>query len=131
MRTLATTAFLLVVSCCFAQSQMELNQNADKDFKKADKELNQVYQQILKEYSQQTDFIKSLKASQKIWVQFRDAEMLVKYPKNQQPNYGSVLPMCWSMYKEQLARDRIKTLRVWLDGIEEGDVCTGTVKIRQ
>lgn len=130
-RFFVTTGCMLVMAICTAQSQAELNQNAGNDFKQADKELNQVYQQVLKEYGKQVDFIKSLKASQKIWIQFRDAEMLAKYPKSQQKNYGSVFPLCWSSYKAQLTRERTKTLRVWLDGIEEGDTCSGSVKIKQ
>ena len=32
-------------------------------------------------------------------------------------------------YLDELTKSRIKTLKVWLDGIEEGDVCSGSVKI--
>jgi hypothetical protein len=42
--------------------------------------------------------------------------------------YGSVHPMCVAMYLTQLTEERIKILRIWLDGIEEGDVCCGSVK---
>lgn len=64
-RFFVTIGCMLVMAICAAQSQAELNQNAGNDFKQADKELNQVYQQVLKEYGKQTDFIKSLKASRR------------------------------------------------------------------
>ncbi len=79
----------------------------------------------------QTDFLKSLKTSQQLWIKFRDAEMLVKYPKSKQADYGTVFPMCWSAYKAALTHERTKTLQVWLDGIEEGDTCSGSVKSKQ
>jgi uncharacterized protein YecT (DUF1311 family) len=126
-----STILLFFFSISFAQSQADMNKGSGDDFKQADKELNQVYQKILQEYKGQADFLKSLKTSQQVWVKFRDAEMLVKYPKNRQADYGSVFPMCWSAYKAELTRQRTKTLQVWLDGIEEGDTCSGSVKKKQ
>ena len=114
---------------CFAQTQLEMNQKAHKDFQKADKELNSVYQKILQEYKSDTAFIKNFKKTQKIWVQLRDAEMKAKYPDRKE-GYGSVEPMCWSMYLKELTEERTKDLRIWLDGIEEGDVCSGSVKTK-
>ena len=34
--------------------------------------------------------------------------------------------MCQSGEYEQLTRDRIRQLKVWIDGVEEGDVCAGS-----
>jgi len=113
----------------FAQTQSDLNKQANQKFLKADKELNEVYNKILKEYKDDTVFIKNQKKSQKIWIQLRDDEMKTKFPKREIGYYGSVLPMCWSMYKEELTRDRIKKLKEWLTGTKEGDVCAGEVKI--
>src|SRR5689334_21562117 len=93
-----STIFCLTISYCFTQTQAELNENAYKTSQKADKELNSVYQKILKKYKPDTTFIKNLKTAQKIWVQFRDAEMKTKYPDREDGYYGSVQPMCWSMY---------------------------------
>lgn len=122
--------FFLLQNLSFAQTQLELNQEADKNFKKADKELNLVYQKILVEYKSDTEFIKNLKASQKIWIQFRDAEMKMKFPNREEGYYGSIHPLCWSNYLEHLTRERIKTLKIWINGIEEGDLCSGTIKTK-
>jgi hypothetical protein len=52
----------------------------------------------------------------------------MKFP-NYGPNwYGSIQPMCESGYLEKLTRERIKTLKEWLFGEEEGDACIGIVK---
>jgi hypothetical protein len=56
--------------------------------------------------------------------------MKVKFPDREAGSYGSVHPMCWSLYKEELTRERLNVLKTWLDGTEEGDVCSGTVKIK-
>lgn len=122
---------LLTFSHSFCQSQLEMNEAEDKKYQKADKELNGIYQKILKEYKQDTAFIRNLKASQKLWIQFRDAEMKVKYPDRPEGYYGSVQPMCWSIYITKLTQERIKTLKLWLNGIEEGDVCCGSVKLKE
>jgi uncharacterized protein YecT (DUF1311 family) len=120
---------LIFCSSLFAQTQSDLNKQANQGFLKADKELNEVYNNILKEYKNDTVFIKSLKKSQKIWIQLRDAEMETKFPKRETGSYGSVLPMCWSIYKEGLTIERITILKGWLIGTEEGNVCAGSVKI--
>lgn len=109
-----------------AQSQTAMNMKAGSDYQKADKELNLVYQKILKEYAAQPLFIRKLKVAQRLWVQLRDAELAAKYPES--GSYGSAGPMCESIYLETLTRERTKFLRVWLTGIPEGDVCTGSVK---
>ena len=130
-------ALLLVVLfsfCCFAtyaQTQMDMNESAGKDFEKADKELNRIYQQILKNNADDTAFINNLKIAQRIWIQFRDAEMKMKYPDRPDGYYGSVFPMCWELYLTQLTDERIKTLKEWIIGEEEGDVCGGTVPVKQ
>lgn len=112
----------------FAQTQTAMNFTAAANFKKADLALNAVYHKIFSEYRSDTSFLKNLKISQNIWVKFRDAEMLVRYPGS--GDYGSVQPMCWAMYKTELTESRTKALQLWLSGIEEGDVCAGTVKTK-
>jgi uncharacterized protein YecT (DUF1311 family) len=122
------TLTLIVVAgySVHAQSQAAMNMEAGSGYQKADKELNLVYQKILKEYAAQPTFIKKLKVAQRLWVQLRDAELAAKYPNG--GSYGSVEPMCESLYLESLTRERTKFLRVWLTGIPEGDVCSGSVK---
>jgi uncharacterized protein YecT (DUF1311 family) len=120
----------LIYSTGFAQTQTEMNKEENNSYVNADKELNEVYQKILSEYRSDTMFIKNLKASQRIWITFRDAELKMMYPDRESGYYGSIHPMCISSYLEQLTRERIKTLKVWLEGIEEDDACNGSVKIK-
>ena len=126
------SCILLILICkyAFSQSQSEMNMTEQKNFLQADKELNQVYQTILKEYKTDAAFAKSLKASQRLWIQFRDAELSMMYPDRETGYYGSIHPMCLSVYKTELTNERIKKLRVWLVGREEGNSCSSSIKIK-
>ena len=86
----------------FSQTQLETDEVAYNNYYKADRELNIIYQQILKEYKSDAEFIKNLKKAQKIWITFRDAEMLAKFPKREPGYYGSIQPTCWSNYLQEL-----------------------------
>ena len=87
-KCLSFFGLIFCFSSLFAQTQSDLNKNANQGFLKADKELNEVYNKILKEYKNDTVFIKSLKKSQKIWIQLRDAEMEMKFPERETRSYG-------------------------------------------
>jgi uncharacterized protein YecT (DUF1311 family) len=78
-----------------------------------------------------TAFIRNLKASQRLWVQFRDAEVKMMYPDREPGYYGSIHPMCWSIYKTELTSERVKKLRQWLSGQEEGDSCSSSIKLKE
>jgi uncharacterized protein YecT (DUF1311 family) len=131
MKSIFLLTFLFFAFNCFSQSQLEMNQEAYNNYQKADKELNAVYQKILVEYKSETKFLSKLKIAQKAWIQFRDAEINAQFPEeDKQLIYGSVFPMCWSMELTNLTNERIQKLKVWLEGIDEGVVCTGSIKIK-
>jgi DNA phosphorothioation-dependent restriction protein DptG len=111
----------------FAQTQSEVNEESSVSYKKVDARLNNVYQQILKLYGKNPIFIKNLKVAQRIWVQFRDAQLAMKFPERGTGYYGSALPMCQALYLKELTERRVKELEVWLGKREEGDVCNGTI----
>jgi uncharacterized protein YecT (DUF1311 family) len=114
----------------FGQSQSAMNTDQSNRLQHADKELNTVYRKILKQYSSDAVFIKNLKAAQRIWLQLRDADIKMKYPDRPDGYYGTAQPMCEANYRTELTQLRTKTLNVWLTGIEEGDVCAGSVKMK-
>jgi len=110
-----------------AQSQAAMDQCASQSLSAADKELNQVYQQVLAKYASDKVFTAKLRTAQKAWVAFRDAELQARYPANdKQAMYGSVYPMCANNELEAMTRKRIEELRAWLKGTQEGDVCAGS-----
>ncbi|MBO9563535.1 MAG: DUF1311 domain-containing protein [Niastella sp.] len=129
-RVLFCTLICLSALFCQAQTQSEMNQNAKTKYQQADKELNTVYQKILKDYSKDAVFIKNLKKAQSLWIQFRDAEMKAKYPDREPGYYGSIQPLCWYTYLTELTEERTTKLKIWTMGIGEGDACTGSVKTK-
>jgi uncharacterized protein YecT (DUF1311 family) len=131
MKTLLLFLSLLIFGQGFSQTQAELNKTSAQSLQRADKELNSLYQKILTNYRTDAVFLRSLKSAQKIWIQFRNAEGKMKYPDRGAGYYGSSLPMCKADYQAKLTIDRIKTLQAWIDGVEEGDTCAGSVKVRK
>lgn len=119
-------------ACDQAGSQAALNACSAGDFAKADQELNRVWKAIQAKYKDQPVFLEKLKASQKLWLQFRDAEVEALYPVGKNENagaqYGSSYPMCVGQAKARLTQQRTEQLKAWLDGAQEGDVCAGSIK---
>lgn len=94
-------SLLLLPFCCivtFAQTQDEMNQEACVEYKKADAELNKVFQQVLNDYKTDALFVRKMKIAQRAWVAYRDAHVDSLYPIGPTANpclqYGTVYPMC-------------------------------------
>ncbi|WEN16500.1 lysozyme inhibitor LprI family protein [Rhodanobacter sp. AS-Z3] len=123
------------IQCNPQGSQTELNACAGAGFGRADAELNQVWKAIQARYADQPQFLSQLKTAQQAWLVFRDAELAAKFPlaagERANVQYGSVFPMCESQFKAELTRQRVAQLKVWLDGVEEGEVCSGSVKLKE
>jgi uncharacterized protein YecT (DUF1311 family) len=110
-------------------TQTGMNHEADKKFLAADAGLNRLFASIKKVYADDPLFLQKLRDSQRLWIKFRDAELDLMYPHQDESGYyGSVLPMCLAEYKASLTSARADTLKRWLDGTEEGDACAGSVK---
>jgi Uncharacterized protein conserved in bacteria len=122
---------LLAAGPAAAQTQAEMNDQACGAYKQADAKLNTVYKQILAKYKSDTTFLASLRTAQRAWIAFRDAHLASVYPeKDTQTAYGSIYPVCACGVLTDLTEARVAQLQVWLDGVEEGDVCSGSVGVR-
>ena len=132
LRLLACGVALLFVVCnASAQTQTEMNDSACAKYKKADAEMNAVYQQVLNKYKNETQFVSKFKAAQRAWIAFRDAHLESLYPEpNKLQAHGSVNPVCRCSVLTELTAERTKQLKQWLNGAEEGDVCSGSVRMR-
>ncbi|MFC6997915.1 lysozyme inhibitor LprI family protein [Rufibacter roseus] len=128
MKNLILLMLLVVALGANAQTQADMNREAYAQYQKSDQELNSVYKQILAQYKTDTTFIANLKASQRLWVSFRDAELKMKFPDRKPGHYGSIHAICRANYLEELTRDRTAKLREWLKEAEEGDACAGSMK---
>lgn len=130
LRLLRLAAVLAAVgAACLAQTQSEMNQEACRDAKKADAEMNQVYRRIMTEYRQDAPFIGKIKAAQRAWLAFRDAHLESLYPaENKQTTYGRIYPTCRCTALAAVTRRRTAELQEWVKGVREGDVCAGSVR---
>lgn len=131
---LATPAYGAKKKTCYetAQSQFELNECAASDLKKADDELNRVYKEILKRHAGDQVFVKRLKAAQRAWISFRDAELEAIFPAaDKRLEYGSAFPMCYFNWQKELTVQRTQQLRRWQVGVDEGEICAGSLPVKE
>ena len=95
------------------QTQLEMDEQANQDFEKQDKQLNIVYAQFVKTYadSQDDDAIvhKKIVAAERAWVTYRDAEANMEASVNAEG--GSLYPALYSGTCATLTRERIKLLK--------------------
>jgi uncharacterized protein YecT (DUF1311 family) len=105
-----------------ARTQAELNECGSSDAKKADDELDRTYRQLLKKVARDPVALQKIRAAQKAWVAFRDAQIAALYPSENKQQYGTVFPMCADLDLADLTRQRTKMLQEMLNSVE-GDVC--------
>ena len=130
LKLLGLFIFIGQSSLLFGQTQAQLTDESNKRLKKAETELTSVYNKILTTYSDDKEFIKNLKESHELWTKFRTTELKVMFPDRKPGYYGSGHQMCINDYLADLTNDRVKRLRTWLNGTVEGDVCSGSIKVK-
>jgi uncharacterized protein YecT (DUF1311 family) len=79
-------------------------------FDHSDKKLNEVYQELIDENSSDDIFIKNLKASQKAWIQFREAQFKLVYPDQTSVENSDALSNNELLYLAHLTDDRTREL---------------------
>ena len=102
------------VKCNNGGNQSEMNACASNDFAKADKELNQAYQVLIKKEADDSLFISKLRLAQKAWITFRDADLEARFAcleDNVRICWGSMYPMLFLYRKAELTRERTKHLQ--------------------
>jgi uncharacterized protein YecT (DUF1311 family) len=108
-----------------AGSQVEVNRCAEEEAKRTDDAMNRAYEGLLAKAAKNLVAVRKIKAAQKAWLAFREAHLDAVFPaEDKQAAYGTVQPMCASLLRADLARDRIKVLESMANP-EEGDVCCG------
>lgn len=90
-----------------SMSQQEMNDCAAKDLKKADAELNQVYQQLISKIDDEEQKAK-VKASELAWIKYRDAQCECEAFPNQG---GTIYPLIYNGCLAHVTRARVKELK--------------------
>ena len=117
MRALAITVAALVlcasapawaddVDCAHAMAQQDMNICAEKDFQKADGELNRAYKAAVAGLDGDSQTL--LRAAQRDWIKFRDSECIYENAPNQG---GSIYPMVYSGCLTELTKARTKQIK--------------------
>lgn len=122
----AATSAADFAKCNPSGSQLEMTACAVDDFKQADSELNEVYKAVLVKEGSNKAFAQKLRAAQRAWLAFRDAELDAMYAcdnENQASCWGSMLPLCRSSYMAGLTRNRTHRLRELLIEGPPADKC--------
>jgi uncharacterized protein YecT (DUF1311 family) len=138
-----TFSFTIILIMCFplsafsseadlclenAKSQSDMTLCSGINHTRADAELNRVYNLIRKVYAEDKEFLSKLKTSQLAWIKLRDADLEMKFPhEDKQYQYGTAYRMCALGVSTKLTLQRVEYLKQWLTGIDEGDVCSGSI----
>lgn len=147
LRNLSILLFLALFSCSTSDkkevviekssqeelsgSQTELN-SAEIDKSTYTREvLDSVYKAVIIEYKDQLTFISNFKKSQKLWERYMEAQLLARFPEDDETRDGSCFSMCYSLYQQELLKERINTINDWLTGFPQGQICGGSVKVKE
>jgi uncharacterized protein YecT (DUF1311 family) len=110
--------------CNRAGNQLELNACAVDELAAADQKLNEIYKALLNKEKKNPAFIQKLRAAQRAWVAFRDAELDAMFACNdsdQRQCWGSMLPMRYAYYKAKITSERAARLQRLLDEGQPAD----------
>ena len=103
----------------------------DAAYASAEAELNQLVDQIINIYQDDDVFVGKFKTAQAAWRRFAQAHLDALYPApDKQSAYGSAYNYCREQAMIRLVRLRIEQLRPWMEGLEEGNVCAGSIRGR-
>jgi uncharacterized protein YecT (DUF1311 family) len=97
-------------------TQSEMNRGAGEEASDADAKLNRVYQQLLSTMKSDANAAKKLRAAQRAWIAFRDAQLEALYPaEDKRGEYGSMYPMCSARVVAAMTEERTAQLRKMLN----------------
>ena len=112
MKNLIILAFF--VSCInavsFGQTQMEMNQQASTNYKRADAKMALIYKKVQKETMSDIDR-KLLLDAQRTWIKYKEAHC-----KSASATYegGSIKPLIYFNCLTEITNERIKQLNIYL-----------------
>ena len=107
---LCSTTYLAGRHTAYAQTQLELNEQANHDFQKADKKLNIAYQQLLKKYSDKDSAVTKGKivAAERAWVKYRDLQGDMEASIGGEG--GSIYPALYASTLQDVTEERTKRI---------------------
>ncbi|MDA8973353.1 trypsin-like peptidase domain-containing protein [Akkermansiaceae bacterium] len=112
-------------------TQSEMTMQAVTSYEELDKIHQAIYDEILLIYQDDKEFIEYLRKSQRAWIKFKDAHILMKWPALETKSrlLGTAERMSVPIHLAMLTQARIDELLKWRRGLEEGNVDAGTIKV--
>ena len=123
MKRILPLLFILSFSGVIAQEACERLENAEIA-------MEGTYETILMDYAENGVFIDSFRKAQTAWKQYRDASLDARFP-GAKSYYGSSYATCRCEVLADLTEKRNNELKLWLEGLEEGEICAGSVKFKE
>ncbi len=105
-----------------AYSQLELNRTAAQELREAEAEMFQLISELEFKVAANQKQLKELRACQKAWEAYREAQLNVLFPASSDQRPGTAHPMCVLHAQARMTRLRTKELHS-LVRPPEGDVC--------
>ena len=123
--TILIVIFLIMI-LPFSQT-MAASDDICAEMKEADQRLNAAYQTVMHSEKIDAQAKNAIKKAQRAWIAFRDAHVESIFPgENLVQKYGTAYKLCTCITIQKLTEDRIQQLKFWIDGVQEGDVCSGS-----
>lgn len=102
-----------------AQSQHEMNRDAERSLERADAELNRVYKLVVNKHAGEKGFVTDLKEAQRAWLRYLEFHLKTVFPLKEGENarevYGSIHPLEFAVAKRDLIVGRTKELAALLE----------------
>ena len=105
-----------------AQTQLEMNQTAERALKAAETAMSNELGRLTKLAARKPSSVAKLQAAQLAWQAFRDAHIKAFWPSEVRGAYGSVHPMCVAQELTRLTNARVAELKQMTTSAQ-GDVC--------
>jgi uncharacterized protein YecT (DUF1311 family) len=114
----ATTVTAGDIKCKPDGNQMEMNQCAADDYAAADKKLNATWKKLMAQFKDDKTATAKLKAAQKAWIVFRDAEIAAQFACDEgdvRVCWGSMYPMLVNGELQAMTETRTERLQKYID----------------
>ncbi len=109
-KIITTSVSLFISAICFAQTQMEMNQKAFADYKKADTKMTVLYKKVQKVITDSKEKTLLFEA-QRTWIKFKEAHCKSAAADEEG---GSIYPLIYATCLKQVTEDRILQLNEYL-----------------
>ena len=98
----------IILSVAVLSSQEQADGRAT--FEKSDKRLNDAFQLLIAAKRSDSTYIKNLRATQRVWIQFRDAELKLMYANPASFEKDAFFPMTQAIYLSRFTDERTNVL---------------------